>query len=625
MPRPRRVQTLRVPVLDWSAGPGSPTKVVSLPRVPGLAATREALDGRTLVEFGKFEGRLVAVVVEPRQTRLVDVGAEQDIATELRPLLFALRRLANPRGGAAADAARASADLRIGRLRDLLIGPLGVGDRDELVVVPVGMLHGVPWSCLHDGPLAQAPSATFWVRTRRAALGRAGSGPTVLVAGPDLTGASEEVDALRAVHPGALVLAGGDAQAQPVVAALADADLAHLACHGSPRADNPMFSSLLLADGPVTVQELHGAGVAPHRLVLASCHSGADVAYAGDEVLGFVSAMLAQGTAGVVASIAAVPDVAAVDLMLELHRGLRDGLTLARALHAARGRVDRSTPEGFVNWCTSVPTAPPGRIWWSAVPYSGNPRPPVVDRVCASVPGPVARSPAAAEASAGESSPDGPAHAECLPSPAPARGSCRFWGVTTGGTTIGRSAMARPDKAAAVAELTDQFRELQRGRADRVPRAHRGAAQDSCARRSASNATYAVVKNTLTTIAAKEAGRRRRSTTLLAGPSAIAFVTGDPVEAAKGLRDFAKANPALVIKGGVLDGKRRCPLRRSPSSRTSSPARCCWPRLAGAMKASLSPGRRTCSPRPPRRPPAPSTRSAPSRPSGRTPSTSARR
>ena len=113
-----------------------------------------------------------------------------------------------------------------------------------------------------------------------------------------------------------------------------------------------MFSSLLLADGPVTVQELHGAGVAPHRLVLASCHSGADVAYAGDEVLGFVSAMLAQGTAGVVASIAAVPDVAAVDLMLELHRGLRDGLTLARALHAARGRVDRSTPEGFVNWCT---------------------------------------------------------------------------------------------------------------------------------------------------------------------------------------------------------------------------------------------------------------------------------
>ena len=62
--------------------------------------------------------------------------------------------------------------------------------------------------------------------------------------------------------------------------------------------------------------------------------------------------MLAQGTAGVVASIAAVPDVAAVDLMLELHRGLRDGLTLARALHAARAARRPGHPEGFVNWCT---------------------------------------------------------------------------------------------------------------------------------------------------------------------------------------------------------------------------------------------------------------------------------
>ena len=154
------------------------------------------------------------------------------------------------------------------------------------------------------------------------------------------------------MHPGAQVIEPQDSAAREVVAALADADLAHRACHGVPRADNPMFSSLLLADGPLTVQELHGAGVAPHRLVLASCHSGADVAYLGDEVLGFVSAMLAQGTAGVVASIAAVPDVAAVDLMLALHRGLRDGQTLARALHAARGQIDRDSPEGFVNWCT---------------------------------------------------------------------------------------------------------------------------------------------------------------------------------------------------------------------------------------------------------------------------------
>jgi large subunit ribosomal protein L10 len=126
-------------------------------------------------------------------------------------------------------------------------------------------------------------------------------------------------------------------------------------------------------------------------------------------------------------------------------------------------------------------------------------------------------------------------------------------GVTTGGTTIGRIAMARPDKAAAVAELTDKFRESNAA----VLTEYRGltVAQLKELRRSLSgNATYAVVKNTLTSIAAKEAGIDAFEADLK-GPSAIAFVTGDPVEAAKGLRDFAKANPALVIKGGVLDGR----------------------------------------------------------------------
>ena len=70
----------------------------------------------------------------------------------------------------------------------------------------------------------------------------------------------------------------------------------------------------------------------------------------------------------------------------------------------------------------------------------------------------------------------------------------------------------------------------------------------------AANATFTVVKNTLTKIAAKDAGLEEQISSLLSGPSAIAFVEGDVVEAAKGLRDFPRANPLLVIKGGVLDG-----------------------------------------------------------------------
>jgi len=113
--------------------------------------------------------------------------------------------------------------------------------------------------------------------------------------------------------------------------------------------------------------------------------------------------------------------------------------------------------------------------------------------------------------------------------------------------------MARPDKAAAVAELTDEFRSSNGA----VLTEYRGltVAQLKQLRVSlGDDVNYAVVKNTLTKIAAKDAGVDSFDT-LLEGPSAIAFIKGDPVVAAKGLRDFAKANPLLVIKGGVLDGK----------------------------------------------------------------------
>ncbi len=113
--------------------------------------------------------------------------------------------------------------------------------------------------------------------------------------------------------------------------------------------------------------------------------------------------------------------------------------------------------------------------------------------------------------------------------------------------------MARPDKAAAVAKLADQFSKS----AAAVLTEYRGlTVKDLKALRRAlgENATYAVTKNTLTTIAARKAGIEGLDDTL-AGPTAIAFISGDVATVAKGLRDFAKANPHLVIKAGVMDGR----------------------------------------------------------------------
>jgi CHAT domain-containing protein len=133
--------------------------------------------------------------------------------------------------------------------------------------------------------------------------------------------------------------------------ALDGAALAHLACHGRLRSDNPTFSSLLLSDGSLTVQELDLPGIAPHRMVLAACDTAAGVSYAGDELLGFVSALIARSAAGLIASAVTIPDLEAVSLMRSLHQFLLRGATLAEALHAARATIDRTDRRAFVNWC----------------------------------------------------------------------------------------------------------------------------------------------------------------------------------------------------------------------------------------------------------------------------------
>ena len=146
--------------------------------------------------------------------------------------------------------------------------------------------------------------------------------------------------------------------------------------------------------------------------------------------------------------------------------------------------------------------------------------------------------------------------------------------------------MANAEKVAAVTELTERFRDS----SGAVLTEYRGltVAQLAELRRSlGDNATFTVVKNTLTKIAVTDAGLADQLSSLLAGPSAVAFVDGDVVEAAKGLRDFARANPLLVIKGGVLDGKAISPSEIIKLA-DLEPREVLLAKLAGAMKASLA-------------------------------------
>ena len=145
--------------------------------------------------------------------------------------------------------------------------------------------------------------------------------------------------------------------------------------------------------------------------------------------------------------------------------------------------------------------------------------------------------------------------------------------------------MARPDKASAVAELTEDFRTA----TATVLTEYRGLSVTSMKelRRALGEKTkYSVVKNTLTKIAAKDAGVDL-SPDLLVGPSAVAFIKGDPIDAAKSLRDFAKENPFLVIKGGLYEGKAVTKEEIMQLANLES-REVLLAKLAGAMKGSLA-------------------------------------
>jgi len=145
--------------------------------------------------------------------------------------------------------------------------------------------------------------------------------------------------------------------------------------------------------------------------------------------------------------------------------------------------------------------------------------------------------------------------------------------------------MASPDKTAAVAEIVEDFRTANAT----VLTEYRGLSvglMKQLRRSLGVKNKYSVVKNTLTKIAAKEAGVDL-DPALLAGPSAVAFIKGDPIDAAKALRDFAKENPLLVIKGGIFDGKAVTTAEIMQLANLES-REVLLAKIAGAMKASMS-------------------------------------
>ena len=326
-----------------------------------VAALARRLGDRVLVEYVEFEGELSAVVLSAGRATFRRVGSMTDIANEIDFVRFNHQRLALTvgRGGSAGLAAQRFLDTAA-LLDHRLVTPLRLPAGRGVIVVPTGVLHAVPWNALsglHDRDLTISPSAALWCRTRGrptppGAERRPADDPrtpgaaherVALVAGPDLDGGRDEVAALRDVYGRRTrELVDADASVDAVLAACETSDLMHLAAHGDFRADSPMFSSLRLADGLLTVYDLERLRSVPTTMVLPACDAATTDVRAGDELLGTASALLTLGVRSVIAPVAKIPDRATTPLVLAIHAGLRRGLppstALAEATAEARAR-----------------------------------------------------------------------------------------------------------------------------------------------------------------------------------------------------------------------------------------------------------------------------------------------
>ena len=284
------------------------------------------------------------VVADGRHT-LHARGEVAGLAAEIDNLHFAAQRLATGFGSARSRTAMHAASTRAGAaLQERLLGPvLARHPGREVVLVPSASLHGVVWPvlpALWARPFVVAPSAAAWLQAASRPSKPAGSGAPVLVLGPDLPAAGDEIDALAARAPDAVVFRHPEARAASVLAAMAGAPWAHIAAHGALRTDNPLFSALLLSDGPLTIYDIEGVHSAPDLMVLSSCESGVSSTRAGDELLGLVAALLSIGTRDVIATALRTPDVATRDVMLLLHSAREAGVSAAVALARTRAAID---------------------------------------------------------------------------------------------------------------------------------------------------------------------------------------------------------------------------------------------------------------------------------------------
>ena len=275
------------------------------PAAVSIAGLLDELGPAVLIEIVDVDGILHVLSCGTGRVQQFTAGHTGEAIRAAGLARFALRRLARSLPGADLDSPLAILAATGPNLQDALLGPAAghLGDA-PVVIVPPGKLHSIPWAllpALSERVFSVAPSAGAWMRARAARP--PARHHVTLARGPGLVTDGAEVPEVAQLYDDVTVLSGGDATASRVLSALDGAWLAHIAAHGSFRADSPLFSSLRVHDGLLTVYDFEQLHRAPYRLVLSSCDSGVLAPAGANELLGLVSSLLPLGTAGIIAGV----------------------------------------------------------------------------------------------------------------------------------------------------------------------------------------------------------------------------------------------------------------------------------------------------------------------------------
>ena len=320
-----------------------------------IAALLDRLGTSQLIEIVEVNGVVHVLICSTRTVRKFEAGRIKDAVRAAQFAQFALRRLARRRPGDEPESALAVLTAAGNALQETLLGPAAqhLGD-ESVIIVPPGRLHTLPWALMpvmRGRAVSVAPSARAWMRA--CTTPPPARRNVVVIGGPGLAGSGTEVNGVARGYADVTLLADGKATVRRVLSALDGAWLAHIAAHGTFRADSPMFSTLDMDDGPLTVYDLEQLQNAPHQMVIASCESAVLAPVGTEELLGLSASLLTLGTAGIIAAVVPIDIAAATPVMLSVHEHLRSGLTPAEALCRLRlesgsDPVERATALGLL-------------------------------------------------------------------------------------------------------------------------------------------------------------------------------------------------------------------------------------------------------------------------------------